>query len=138
MLYGQLRISIACAAFRILSFEMHMVSYYRPIVTLCLKCTVFEIMATYWSKIGLQNLSHSHLAHSLGVTPCEFFDDSYQARKSNHGAIRWCTNAFDTGCDRQTDRHVAVAVRRAGKKLYTVRQTSAVFWKRECIYVDDV
>jgi len=33
---------------------LHMVSYYRPgpscIVTLCLKCTVFE-MATYWTKI---------------------------------------------------------------------------------------
>ena len=28
--------------------SLHMVSYYRPIVTLCLKCTVFEI----WRHIG--------------------------------------------------------------------------------------
>ena len=49
----------------------HMVSYYRPIVTLCLKCTVFEI----WRHIGWKspkNPPHPHLARSFGVTPCEF------------------------------------------------------------------
>jgi len=59
--------------------SLHMVSYYRPIVTLCLKCTVFEI----WRHIDRKspkNLPHSHLARSFGVTPCEFFDDSYLAR----------------------------------------------------------
>jgi len=85
------------------------VSYYRPIVTLCLKCTVFEI----WRHTGWKspkNLPDSHLARSLVVTPCEFFDESYLARKWNHGAIRWCTfhdsrsARHNTGCDRQTDR----------------------------------
>jgi len=59
--------------------SVHMVSYYRPILTLCLKCTVFEI----WRHIGRKSPekhTHSHLARSFGVTPCEFFDDSYLAR----------------------------------------------------------
>jgi len=59
--------------------SLHMVSYYRPVVTLCLKCTVFEI----WRHIGWKlpkNLPHPHLARSFGVTPCEFFDDSYLAK----------------------------------------------------------
>jgi len=69
-----------------------MISYYRPIVTLCLKCTVFEI----WRQIGRKspkNPPHSHLSRSLGVTPCKFFDESYLARKWNHiyGTIRWWT-----------------------------------------------
>ena len=59
--------------------SLHMVSYYRPIVTLCQKCTVFEI----WRHIGRKSPKKStypHLARSFGVTPCEFFDDSYLAR----------------------------------------------------------
>jgi len=59
--------------------SLRMVSYYHPMVTLCLKCTVFEI----WRHIGRKlpkNLPHSDLARSLGVTPCEFFDESYLAR----------------------------------------------------------
>jgi len=32
--------------------SLHMICYYRPIVTLCLECTVFEItFITYCSKI---------------------------------------------------------------------------------------
>jgi len=61
--------------------SLHMVSYYRPIVTLCLKCTVFET----WRHIGRKspkNLPQPHLARSFGVTSCEFFDDSYLARNS--------------------------------------------------------
>jgi len=70
--------------------SLPMVSYYRPIVTFCVKCTVFEI----WRHIGLKspkNLPHPHLVRSFGVTPREFFDDSYLARNKNHGAIRRCT-----------------------------------------------
>jgi len=58
-----------------------MVSYYRPIVTLCLKCTVLEI----WRHIGRKspkNPTHPHLARSFGVTSCEFFDELYLARNS--------------------------------------------------------
>jgi len=58
-----------------------MVSYYRPTVTLCLKCTVFEI----WRHIGRKspkNPTHPHLARSFGVTPCKFFDESYLARNA--------------------------------------------------------
>ena len=56
-----------------------MVSYYHPVVTLSVKCTVFE-MATYWSKIADKNEPHFHLSRSLGATPCEFFDVSYLDR----------------------------------------------------------
>jgi len=51
------------------------VSYYRPIVTLSLKCTVFEIWQ-HWLKIVEKTQAPSFGA-ILGVTPCEFFDDSY-------------------------------------------------------------
>ena len=37
-----------------------MVSYYRPIVTLCLKCTVFEI----WRHIGRKSPKKTHLPSS--------------------------------------------------------------------------
>jgi len=40
----------------------------------------FRDMATYWSKIAEQSVPYSHLARSLGVTPCKFFDESYLAR----------------------------------------------------------
>ena len=59
--------------------SLPVVSYYRPTVTLCLKCTVFEI----WRHIGRKSPKkppHSHLGRSFGVTPCEFFDDSYLVR----------------------------------------------------------
>jgi len=58
---------------------LSMVSYYRPIVTLSLKCTVVEI----WRHIGRKSQkkpTHFHLARSLGATPCEFLDKSYLAR----------------------------------------------------------
>jgi len=54
--------------------------YYRPTVTLCLKCTVFEI----WRHIGRKSPKKptpSHLARSFEVTPCEFFDDTYICHK---------------------------------------------------------
>ena len=64
--------------------SLPMVSYYRPIVTLCLKCTVFEI----WRHIGRKspkNTPHPHLARSFGMTPCEFFDDSYCQKLESWG-----------------------------------------------------
>jgi len=96
--------------------SLHTVSYYRPIVTLCLKCTVLEI----WRHIGrksLKNLPHCHLARSLGVTRCEIFDESDLARKWTDGAIRRCAfhNPFalldiiPAVTDRRMDGHVAVA-----------------------------
>jgi len=87
----------------------YMVSYYCPIVALSLKLTVFE-MATYWSKIAV-NTYHSLIWHvPWGLTPCEFFDESYLARNWNHGAIRLCTFhdpdfallGTTLTCDRQT------------------------------------
>jgi len=83
-----------------------------------------------------KNLPDSHLARSFGVTPCEFFDDSYLARNWNHGAIRRCTfhdPAFALlgtipACDRRTDGHVAVAKTRhsiyaAARKNQLLRRT---------------
>ena len=68
--------------------SLPMVSYYHPILILCLKRTIWKI---WLGRKSPKNLPHSHSARSLGVTPCEFFDESYLARKWNHGAIRWCT-----------------------------------------------
>ena len=54
----------------------------------------FRDMATYWSKISLKTYPHLIWHVPWGdpvLTPCEFFDESYFARKWNHGAIRWCT-----------------------------------------------
>ena len=69
---------VSCIA-RLPFDSLHMVSYYRPMVHLCLKCTVFEI---WWhtGRKSPKNLPHPHLARSFGVTPCEIFDDSYLAR----------------------------------------------------------
>ena len=39
--------------------SLPMVSYYRPIVTLCLKCIVFDIITRYWSKIAEKPTSPS-------------------------------------------------------------------------------
>jgi len=38
-----------------------------------------------------KNPTHPHLARSFGVTPCEFFDESYLARNESDGALRRCT-----------------------------------------------
>ena len=48
--------------------SLHMVSYYRPIVTLCLKCTVFEISGHIGRK-SPKKLPHSHLTLPLQRTP---------------------------------------------------------------------
>jgi len=105
-----------------------MVSYYRPIVTLCEKCTVFRDM-TYWLKTVEKTQTPLIWHHFLGVTPCEFFNESYLPRNYSHGAIRWCTfhdpsfallgtipacdGRTDRRTDGQTDRHVAIAKTRA-------------------------
>ena len=47
------------------------------------------------AKIARSNPPHSHKSPSLGVTPWEFFDESYLAREWNHGAIRWWRNHDD-------------------------------------------
>ena len=70
--------------------SLPIVSYYCSIVTLCLKCTVFEI----WQHIGLKwpkNLPGSHLTRSLGVTACKLCSELYLARKWYYRSIRWCT-----------------------------------------------
>jgi len=46
-------------------YSLHMVSYYRPIVTLSLKCTIFEIWQHRAIDRKSQKLSHSHLTHAL-------------------------------------------------------------------------
>jgi len=96
--------------------NLHMVSYYRPIVTLCLKCTGFEI----WRHIGRKspkNLPHSHLARSLGdplrifrrLIPCQKVESwGYQMmyisrscfRSARHNTGVWQT---DGRTDGQTD-----------------------------------
>ena len=50
---------------------LHMVSYYRLIVTLCLKCTVFE-MAIFWSKIALKTYPLS-FGMFIGGEPLRIF-----------------------------------------------------------------
>ena len=66
-------------ASKVTTFDsLHMVSYYRRIVTLCLECTVFEI----WRHIGRKSPkkpTYFHLARSWGdflrifdrVIPCQ-------------------------------------------------------------------
>ena len=48
--------------------SLHMLSYYRPIVTLCLECTVFEIWRNYGRK-SPKNLHHPHLTPPPQPTP---------------------------------------------------------------------
>jgi len=67
--------------------SLHMFSYYCPIVTFCLKCTVFQI----WQHIGQKshkNLSHSSFGTFLGGGPLRIF---YTLSESKTRAIRWCT-----------------------------------------------
>ena len=94
---------------------------YRPIYSNFVKCTVFEI----WRHIGRKLPEKNYLTliwHVLlGMTPCDFFDDSYTLPENEiMGAIRWCTfhdPAFAlldtipavTDMDRRTDGHVAAA-----------------------------
>ena len=85
--------------------SLPMVSYYRPIVTLCLKCTVFEIWRHIVRK-SLKNLPHPHLARSFGVTHCEFFDETritgYQKVYISRSCFR--SGRHNTGVtDRRTD-----------------------------------
>ena len=98
------------------------------------KMNRFRDMATYWSKIALK-IYPSHLARSLGVNPCEFFDKSYLAREWNHGAIRWCTfhdPAFalldNTGCDGRTDGQTGRRIHRYRKDraMHSVARVKAV------------
>ena len=65
-------------------------------------------------KIARSNPLQSQKSPSLEVTPCEFFDESYLARKWSHGAIRfrWWRNHdvslfpfwYNIGCDK--DRRI--------------------------------
>jgi len=86
------------------------------LLTLCLKCTVFEI----WRNIGRKspkNPPHSSLAHLLVVSPCEFFDESYRVpcQKVKSWGYQTVYNSVhdpafalharhNSGCDRRTDR----------------------------------
>jgi len=98
--------------------SLRMISYYHPIVTLCLYNAPFSRYCDILVENHLKNLPHSHLARSFGVTPCEIFDESYLARKWNHGAIWRCTfhdpafallDSVPAVTDRRTDGHVPVA-----------------------------
>jgi len=62
----------------------------QSIVTLAVSCTVSEIRPLFIgrkiAKIARSNEPHSQKSLSLGVTPCEFFDELYLARSLHHGA----------------------------------------------------
>jgi len=82
----------------------------------------FRDMTTYWLKI-VEKTQTPHLAPFLGVTPCEFFDESYLPRNESDGAIRWYTfhdPAFALlgtipACGGQTDRRTDGRTRRYRK-----------------------
>ena len=90
--------------------SLHMVYYYRPIVTLCLKCTVFEM----WRHIG----SKSHkkpiplsFGTFTGGDPLRIFRRviTYQRVKSWGYRMVYisrscfCSARHNTACDRRTD-----------------------------------
>ena len=54
------------------------------------KVTPFDFLSPSYSNFMSKMPPQSHKSPSLGVTPCEFSEESYLARKWNHGAIRWC------------------------------------------------
>jgi len=84
----------------------------------------FGDTAAYSRKIAKfvrSNPPQSHKSPSLGVIPCEFFDESYLAGSWNHGAIQMVEEIMTLALslliqyrlwgqtDGQTDKHVAVA-----------------------------
>ena len=95
--------------------SLPMVSYYRPIVTLCLKCSVFGI----WRHIGRKlpkNLYPTLICHVPWGWPLANFSTSYilpecEIMELSLSCFR--SAGHNTGCDRQTDGqtdgHVAVA-----------------------------
>ena len=100
--------------------SLRMVSYYRPIVTLCLKCTVFEIWRHNWSKIAektyptliwhvplgwpLANFSTTHVlpeTRIMRLSDGVHFTICFRCARHNTGV--WRT---DVRTDRRTDGHV--------------------------------
>ena len=89
----------------------------------------FRDMTTYWSKIAEKTQTPLIWHVFWGVTPCEFFHESYHPRNYSHGAIRLCTfhdpafallvtiPACDGQTDGRTDGHIAVAKTRASIAL---------------------
>ena len=108
--------------------SLHMVSYYRPVVTLCLKCTVFEI----WRHIGWKS-SKKNKPPSFGtflwgdplrifrrVIPCQKLESwGYQMvyiSRSCFRSARHSTGVWQT--DRRTD--TSLSQRRAIAYIYAV------------------
>ena len=99
--------------------SLHMVSY-RPILTVSLKCS-FRDVVIYWSKVSEKNLPHSHLIHSLGVTLCVVFKDSYTLPESRIMGISDCVHFMNllplcyakywSVADLRTDGHVSLLQR---------------------------
>ena len=107
--------------------SLYMVSYYHPIVTLCLKCTVFEI----WRHIGRKSSKKPtptliwhvplRIGKFLGKFPLRIFWRLIPCQKLESWGYQRCTfhdpafallgtiPACDRQTDRQTDGHVAVA-----------------------------
>jgi len=101
--------------------SLHMVSYYRPIVTLCLKCTVFEIWR-HISRKSPKKPNPPHLARSFGGPLANFltshtFPETRVIGLSDgvHFTIllSLCYAQYWRVTDGRTDGHVAVAKTRA-------------------------
>jgi len=61
--------------------SLHMISYYRPIVTLCLECTVFEILR-HWPKIA-KKLTLLSFDAPCPANPREYPHKPYFSRNSD-------------------------------------------------------
>jgi len=102
--------------------SLHMVSYYRPIVTLCLKCNVLEIWR-HWSKIAEKPNPPSFGTFLWGdplrifrpVIPCQKLESwghqTVYISRSCFRCARHNTGVWQT--DGRTSAHVAVAKTRA-------------------------
>ena len=97
--------------------SLHIVSCYRPIVTLCLKCTVIEI----WGHIGRKSpkkprptplsfgtfLEGDPLRIFRRVVPCQKVKSwGYQMVYISWSSFR--SSRHNTGCDRRTDRYMRI------------------------------
>jgi len=99
--------------------SLHVVSYYRPIVIWCLKCTVFEILRQIGQKSPKTYSTfiwHVHWGDPLRifrrVIPFQKVK-SWGSQKVYISRSCFRCARHNTGCDRRTDgrtdRHVAVA-----------------------------
>jgi len=114
--------------------SLHMVSYYRPIVTLCLKCTVFEIWRYIWRK-SLKKPTPLSFGTLLWGDPLRIFWLLIHCQKleswgylmvyisrSCFRSARHNTSVWQT--DGRTDRHVTVAKTRYS--IYAVARKNKI------------